>query len=313
MRQYYMIIDIALCQNCASCALACKDEFFGNNFSGYSLPQMRLGQKWIWHERRERGQGSLMDVHYRPALCMHCANPACAAADESGAVAKRDDGIVLIDPEKARGARALAKACPYGAISWNEEAQAAQKCTMCAHLLDAGWDKTRCAQICPTGAINIAKLTEEECAALLTTGELEAFRPELGSKPHVLYRNLKLITKEFIAGSVSTISSSVPGINGAARVGGVGGSQVAATPTGLGGAVGAKDVQLDCLPGASVRLMQNGRELAAAVTDAFGDFKFDGFDKGSGDYTIQIDAGTAGTTEVAARLGESVYLSDIRL
>ena len=42
---------------------------------------------------------------------------------KNGAVSKREDGIVIIDPVKARGQQEIVDACPYGAISWNEEKQ----------------------------------------------------------------------------------------------------------------------------------------------------------------------------------------------
>ena len=86
----------------------------------------------------------------------------CLRAAKNGAVVKRPDGIVLIDPQKARGQKALVQACPYGAIWWNEEKQIPQKCTFCAHLLDAGWKAPRCVQACPTGALSVASLLEEE-------------------------------------------------------------------------------------------------------------------------------------------------------
>jgi Fe-S-cluster-containing dehydrogenase component len=96
-----------------------------------------------------------MEIKYRPHICMHCAEAPCASAAQNGAVRCRPDGIVLIDPEKARGQKHLAQACPYGAISWNEETQLPQKCTLCAHLIDEGWTTTRCAQVCPTGALRL--------------------------------------------------------------------------------------------------------------------------------------------------------------
>ena len=39
---------------------------------------------------------------------------------------KRDDGIVIFDPEKSKGQRQLVDACPHGAVWWNEEKQIPQ-------------------------------------------------------------------------------------------------------------------------------------------------------------------------------------------
>ena len=52
---------------------------------------------------------------------------------------KRDDGIVLIDPVKAKGRQDLVDACPYGHIWWNEELKVPQAWPFDAHLLDQGW------------------------------------------------------------------------------------------------------------------------------------------------------------------------------
>ena len=61
----------------------------------------------------------------------------------------------------------LAYACDYiaasyedGAIQWNEELKVAQKCTMCAHLLDDGWTEPRCVQACPIRPVD-SRLVEQ--------------------------------------------------------------------------------------------------------------------------------------------------------
>ena len=44
---------------------------------------------------------------------------------------------------------------PIDAIYMNDALQIAQKCTGCAHLLDAGWTEPRCVDACPTGASEV--------------------------------------------------------------------------------------------------------------------------------------------------------------
>jgi Fe-S-cluster-containing dehydrogenase component len=70
-----------------------------------------------------------------------------AATD--GAVRKRPDGIVIIDPVKSKGQKQIVDACPYGAVTWNEEKQIPQAWPFDAHLLDHGWTRTRAEQACP--------------------------------------------------------------------------------------------------------------------------------------------------------------------
>ena len=126
MNNWQLIIDVEKCEDCNNCFLACKDEHVGNDWPGYSLPQPLHGHRWMNIMRKERGQFPMIDVAYLPIPCMHCDRAPCIEAAKGGAVYKRDDGIVIIDPEKAQGQEAILKACPYNAIWWNEEKEVPQ-------------------------------------------------------------------------------------------------------------------------------------------------------------------------------------------
>ena len=43
-----------------------------------------------------------MDVAYH-TMCQHCDDAPCIKSAKNDAVTKRDDGIVIIDPEKSKG------------------------------------------------------------------------------------------------------------------------------------------------------------------------------------------------------------------
>ena len=92
--------------------------------------------------------------------CRHCGDPACAKNAPAGAAVKRADGIVIIDPEKSKGWSAAPGACSHGVLFWNGEAGIPQKCTLCAHMRDAGELTTRCAECCPTGALTFGEIPE---------------------------------------------------------------------------------------------------------------------------------------------------------
>src|SRR5215469_6348507 len=100
-----------------------------------------------------------------------------------GVVTKRRDGIVIIDPEQAKGQRQLVDACPYGHIWWNEELQLPQTWPFDAHLLDRGWHQTRGQQSCPTGAMRAVEVEDEDMARLAREEDLEVLKPELGTRP----------------------------------------------------------------------------------------------------------------------------------
>ncbi|HVY56320.1 MAG TPA: 4Fe-4S dicluster domain-containing protein [Xanthobacteraceae bacterium] len=279
MSKWNLIIDVAECTNCNLCTLAIMDEYVGNTWPGYSAPMPRHGHKWIDILQKERGQAPMIDVAYLPVTCNHCDNAPCVKASRNGAVRKRDDGIVLIDPDKAKGQKHLVDVCPYGQIWWNDELDIPQSWPFDAHLLDQGWAQTRGHQSCPTGAMRAVKAGDEEMARMARDEGLEVLRPELGTKPRVYYRNLWRFTKCFISGSVSAESGGV----------------------------------VDCVAGATVRLLKDGVVVEQTTTDVYGDFKFDRLAEESGAYQVEISADGRPRKVVEAILGVSINLGEIRL
>jgi len=163
VKKYVMLVDASKCTQCHNCVLACKDEHFGNDFPPYTLGIQELGEAWINMHIEERGSGSKVRMTSWPELCRHCDDPECVKA--SPAAYKREDGIVLIDPVKAKGDKALPGVCPHHAIAWNGERDIPQKCTFCAHLLDAGEPVPRCVEACPTGALIFGDINDPDSEA----------------------------------------------------------------------------------------------------------------------------------------------------
>jgi Fe-S-cluster-containing dehydrogenase component len=278
MKKWNLIIDVAECTNCNLCALAAMDEYVGNDWPGYSAAMPKHGHKWINILQKERGQMPMIDIAYVPTLCNHCDDPPCMKAAPKGTIRKRRDGIVLIDPVKAKGQKQIVDACPYGHIWWNEDLELPQAWSFDAHLIDQGWQQTRGQQSCPTGAMRAVCTEDEDMARMAHDQELEVMKPELNTKPRVYYRNLFRYLKCFIGGSVAE----------------------------------EKDGVIDCIEGASVQLVKDGASVAVTTTDNYGDFKFDRLDENSGSYTVQIYAGGRSRV-IEASLGASVNLGEIRL
>jgi len=129
-------------------------------------------------------------------LCQHCDTAPCISACKTQAIYKREDGIVILDPEKCKGTRTCVDACPYEAIYFNSDLNIAQKCTWCAHLLDNGWSEPRCVQACPTDALLFGE--ESDLQDIIAKAEL--LNPERETGPRVYY--IGLPNKHFIAGEV---------------------------------------------------------------------------------------------------------------
>lgn len=199
MARYGIVIDVDKCVGCYNCFLTCRDEFAGNDYPGYSAAQPMRGMNWMKVNEIERGQYPHVKVDHVPVTCAHCDSAVCVKLDQTGAIYRRDDGIVLIDPEKAKGNKDLVGLCPYRQIEWNEELQLAQKCTMCAHLLDAGDPEPRCVESCPSGALVFGDLDDPKSEAAKLAAKAKALRPDYAMGEKVLYLNLP---KKFVAGTV---------------------------------------------------------------------------------------------------------------
>ena len=277
MKKWNMIIDVAKCQDCNNCFMACKDEYTGNDWLPFSIAQPWRGQRWMNIMRKERGQYPLVDVAYRPTPCMHCDDAPCIKAAKDGAVSKREDGIVIIDPEKAKGQKNLVDSCPYGAIWWNAEKDVSQKCTFCVHLLEDGWDKPRCVQSCPAGALEVVYAEDAQMLEQVNAEGLEVLLPERKTKPRVYYKNLYRYERCFIAGNV---------------------------------VLQDKD---ECAEGAKVILRQGTKTLESVETNNYGDFKIDNLEEKSGDYSLEIEYSGYVARKVDVALGNSVNLGVIYL
>lgn len=280
MQKWNLVIDVARCGNCNNCVLATSDEHVGNDFGSHGAPHAARGERVVRIRRKVRGATPMIDVAYLPSLCQHCDRAPCmAAAGPDGAITKRPDGIVLIDPVKAKGRRDLVDACPYGAIVWNEEQQLPQNWSFEAHRLDAGAQSLRIAEVCPTDVFELVRTTDEDMAGRVEREGLRVLRPELGTKPRVWYRNLERIDHCFIGATVSTLRQGV----------------------------------VDCVEGAVVELFLAGSLHAQTRTDAFGDFRFDRLAPESGPYQVRIGVGARVHSTAASLRGESLYLGEIRL
>ena len=276
MKKWNMVIDVARCHDCNDCFLADKDEFVGNDFPPYSVAQPWSGHRWMNIERKERGRHPIVQVAYLPTPCMHCENAPCMEASPEGTIYRREDGLVIIDPVKAKGHREIVDTCPYGAIYWNEESQVSQKCTGCAHLLDDGWTETRCSQVCPTDAIKLYLADDDEMAKMVQEQALLPLHAELGTKPRVYYKSLYKWDKVFAAASVAY-----------------------------------KDTD-ECAAAAKVTVKGDGGATAAGETNNYGEFVVDKLEPGA-EYQVTIEAAGYKPYSTSVKVDNSINLGLVML
>ena len=189
-----LMFDVEKCIGCRNCQLSCKDEHVGNDWLPIAKAQSE-GQLWLRVEERERGTSPKVRVDWLVVMCQQCQEAPCMQVCQDEAIYRRTDQIVIIDPQKCTGCQDCIAACPYGVIYYNSESEIAQKCTLCAHLLDRGWKEPRCVTACPTEALTYVQDEEAEVMG----DRYESLKPEENTQPTVIYMGLPM---PYIAGEV---------------------------------------------------------------------------------------------------------------
>ncbi|WP_242393481.1 4Fe-4S dicluster domain-containing protein [Anaeromyxobacter oryzisoli] len=159
------LIDTTKCIGCRSCQVTCKQW--------KDLPaektQLQPGRKGIQNPTTLSAKtltvltyGEIEDAKAPGGLryvfakrqCMHCEEPACAAACPVTALHKTKEGPVTYDDSKCIGCRYCVWACPFGipTAEWDSLAPKIRKCDMCHDRLSPAAPDAR----------NGAALTDEE-------------------------------------------------------------------------------------------------------------------------------------------------------
>jgi Fe-S-cluster-containing dehydrogenase component len=143
------VIDTRNCVGCLACEVACKQEH-----------GIAVDSGWI----KVRAEDPY-EVDGRPRLrytvtyCLHCIHPPCQDACPTGAITKRDDGIVLVDSESCVGCGACVDACPEGVMQFDNERGVVQKCDLCIDRVDRGI-LPACAVACVSHCIHFGEVAE---------------------------------------------------------------------------------------------------------------------------------------------------------
>jgi Fe-S-cluster-containing dehydrogenase component len=142
LKRNVLLVEASRCIGCFGCEAACKME---HDLPGEPRPIRVIQVGPV-------GDGEELVMSFQPSVCCHCDRPACVLACPTGAMQKREDGIVFSDPELCIGCQTCAVACPFGVPQLNPAAGKIAKCDGCRARVDQGlWPA--CVVKCPTDTL----------------------------------------------------------------------------------------------------------------------------------------------------------------
>lgn len=146
-----MVMDLDLCVGCRGCEVACRQEHNLKPHTGETL-NLKTARIPYWTRVETVGPAGNfpnVDMFYFPRICNHCDDAPCVAACPTGAMTKREDGIVYIDKKRCIACLKCHDACPFQAIFYDKEDDSVSKCNFCIHLVDNGLEPA-CVSSCIT-------------------------------------------------------------------------------------------------------------------------------------------------------------------
>ena len=149
MNKYMIYLNTKRCIGCHGCEVHCK--------ANKGLPFGPILCE-IDHVPLQSIKG-VPKTEFSFRNCYHCDDPYCAHICPTGALTKREDGIVVVDQEVCIGCMACAGACPWGVPQFNPATNKMIKCDYCVDRIDEGL-KPACVTKCTTHALKFVMLTE---------------------------------------------------------------------------------------------------------------------------------------------------------
>lgn len=152
-----MLYDATRCIGCKACVAACTDANdldvdTGASDGLWQAPADLNGTTKTLIKYYDDGAGERSFIKQQ---CMHCLDPACAAACMLGALKKREFGAVTYNVEMCIGCRYCQMACPFGVpkFEWTRAlAPKIVKCEFCMHRIKEGQEPA-CTASCPRQAV----------------------------------------------------------------------------------------------------------------------------------------------------------------
>ncbi len=149
MAKRLSVVDVDRCVGCQACMFACV---------------RRLGQGGLRGSRIRVASAGGMRKGFVVIVCRACPDPPCAHVCPEDALVRREGGGVRLKSERCIGCGNCVRACPFGAIEWDDEQEKPLICVYCGY----------CAEYCPYEVIELEEIgpsKDDAAEAGITLGD----------------------------------------------------------------------------------------------------------------------------------------------
>lgn len=157
-----ILVDTTRCIGCRQCEIACAEAHDlpvpdVRNDKGLEHHREPSTTQWTVVNKFETDKGTV----FVKKQCMHCGQPACAAACPTNAMDKTHEGPVIWHGDRCMGCRYCMVACPFEIPKFEYESPnpRIQKCIMCYDRLQEG-KLPACVEACPADALQFGTKRE---------------------------------------------------------------------------------------------------------------------------------------------------------
>lgn len=148
-----VLVDSARCEGCQSCEFACAEA---NGLPAPTDSPVAGEIRKIDENRRSviNAYNTSKGEVYVKKQCMHCNEPACAAACLTKAMHKTEEGPVIWRGDKCMGCRYCMVSCPFDIpkFEYHSANPEIRKCSMCYDRMQEG-KIPACVENCPADAL----------------------------------------------------------------------------------------------------------------------------------------------------------------